>query len=1101
MNNNRLFVRKAAVTLVFAFLLAVVVRAQKPEITAVDKKSGSLEEIVTIKGSNFGTNPANLSIYFGAEKAPPPTTVSDQLIEVKVPGGTTFQHVSVTNLLSKLTGYSQDPFLISFGGSFPFNTTNLGAEQQFASPTDLYDHCLCDFNNDGLVDMASANRGASDNISIFRNTSTLAGAINFAPATNVVVGTSTLQVKCGDLNGDGRADLVATDGRTVNDTKVYILQNNGAFAFTVQSVTLIKFKTSKIEIADIDGDGKPEVLVGDQFVPDAANPNKPAQIAILVNTSNGAITFGATVFANVPKGTSPDPAFQSTDAIVAQDLNGDNRPDLVTTQYGAAVSNIAIIPNTSVPGAISFGPAIKLPKFNDQIRDIRVGDLDGDGKPDIGFTGVSGKVAFARNTTTGSSISFTDPPLTILTPLGTWGIDFGDVDGDSKIDVLSATVRTTGFVLLNNQSTPGNLSFTNQTIPTEFVTRHVRVGDLNGDGKPDISVSSVNSATVTSSKISVFRNNSCPLARISPAATPVRLCSAILPYKLTAPVAKNAYYQWLKDGVALACGQNMNTFDVTAATGNGNYTVKVFSGGATGCATPAACVNESDPINITIVAAAGIPPVNPTSNSPVCIGSVLNLDLLNSNAGETYKWSGPEGFTATGKNPTLADFRPAMAGDYEVEVTLTAGNCVVSKEIVTVQAKDVTAFQITPAGSVTACEGEPAKVLTVANVAGYSYQWKKDNVNVGTNSNTYSVPSVLTSTGDYTVTAQSGSCLPTTTAPVKVTVVPLPAASFTMLPAATACAGEKVKFTAANNVGDADYAWDFGDGKTSTDQNPEHIYTSDNGGVPYSVTLTVSFGGSCPDSDNKNITITAAPTMTVTSTAPDYDICPGETITLSIPNTFTDPVWSNGSTDHSISVGEGGVYSVTAKAANGCVLTDDSDEVNKLPTPGIIISADPQQINEGGSSQLIADGLEDYTWTPEESLSATNIENPIANPTVTTTYTVTGKDTNGCTGTATIQISVLGEAIVNKLEPKNFMSPNNSGHNDVWTIDKILDFPQCEVTIYDDKGVKVFSAKPYQNDWNGVYNGKELPDGVYFYVIRCEGEENSPRTGSITLIR
>src|SRR5436190_18192722 len=72
---------------------------------------------------------------------------------------------------------------------------------------------------------------------------------------------------------------------------------------------------------------------------------------------------------------------------------------------------------------------------------------------------------------------------------------------------------------------------------------------------------------------------------------------------------------------------------------------------------------------------------------------------------------------------------------------------------------------------------------------------------------------------------------------------------------------------------------------------------------------------------------------------------------------------------------------------------------------------------------------------------------------------------------------------------------------DLWVVDHIVDFPQCAVSIYDDKGVKVFSAKPYGNDWNGTFNGKNLPDGVYFYVIRCDGEENSPRTGSITLIR
>jgi gliding motility-associated-like protein len=309
-----------------------------------------------------------------------------------------------------------------------------------------------------------------------------------------------------------------------------------------------------------------------------------------------------------------------------------------------------------------------------------------------------------------------------------------------------------------------------------------------------------------------------------------------------------------------------------------------------------------------------------------------------------------------------------------------------------------------------------------------------------------------------------------------------------------------VSFDAVSNAG-ANYAWNFGDGKTSTEQNPDHAFETDNSGTPYNVTLTVSFGGACPSTDNDQITITAAPPIEITTTAPDYTICAGETITLSLDNSFTNPVWSTGSTAHSITVGEGGVYTVTATASNGCTLTDESNEVVKLPAPGVIVTADPQQIDEGASSQLNATGLDNYTWTPEEGLSDPDIENPVATPTVTTTYTVSGTDGTGCTGTATIQITVRGEAVVNKLEPMNFFSPNNSGHNDLWTINHILDFPQCEVTIYDDKGVKVFSAKPYQNDWNGMYNGKDLPDGVYYYVIRCDGEENSPRTGSITLIR
>jgi gliding motility-associated-like protein len=68
-------------------------------------------------------------------------------------------------------------------------------------------------------------------------------------------------------------------------------------------------------------------------------------------------------------------------------------------------------------------------------------------------------------------------------------------------------------------------------------------------------------------------------------------------------------------------------------------------------------------------------------------------------------------------------------------------------------------------------------------------------------------------------------------------------------------------------------------------------------------------------------------------------------------------------------------------------------------------------------------------------------------------------------------------------------------------IEKILDYPDCQVTIYDEKGVKVHEAKPYLNTWDGTFKGRKLPDGVYYFIIKCAGEQKSPKTGSITILR
>jgi gliding motility-associated-like protein len=175
--------------------------------------------------------------------------------------------------------------------------------------------------------------------------------------------------------------------------------------------------------------------------------------------------------------------------------------------------------------------------------------------------------------------------------------------------------------------------------------------------------------------------------------------------------------------------------------------------------------------------------------------------------------------------------------------------------------------------------------------------------------------------------------------------------------------------------------------------------------------------------------------------------------------------------------------------------------VEELPAPEVTTSATPPSISVGETSQLNASGLINYEWEPAPTLTDPTIANPIASPTETTVYTVWGDGGNGCAGTGTVEVNVKGEAIINRLRPVNFFSPNGDAINNFWTIENILTASECLVRVFDDKGIKVFEAKPYLNDWDGTFNGRTLPDGVYFYIIRCDGEENNPKTGSITLLR
>ncbi|HEY9048561.1 MAG TPA: FG-GAP-like repeat-containing protein [Ohtaekwangia sp.] len=1055
---------------------------QRPDIRSVHQTSGSMSEQLTLTGSNFGTNAADLAVYFGAVKASI-VSVTDQLLEVQVPAGTTYRNIAVTNTTTGLTGYSADPFLLSFSGKHPFNTANLSAQSDFDAEKGLYDHCLCDFDNDGKADIATANNG-NNNITILRNTSTLGGAISFTKVP-WALGTFSLHVRCGDLNGDGKQDLVVTEGTTALSDRVFILQNTSSGAgninFNTTSIKLTGRKNTKVDIADLDRDGKPEVLVTDQ----GSNT-----ISVLINQS----TVSTIAFDPTPLNITI-PTAASTDGIAVEDFNGDSFPEIVTSQFQTATSNVFIIENKSTVGTVAIGTITTLPIGN-TVKRIRVGDLDNDGKADIAVTQLLGSsVSVFLNQGSGSSISFSSPKV-ITTEANPWGLDFGDLDGDGNTDIVTASVTQTKLTILNNESTPGNLSFVKQTVNTTYVTRHVRIGDLDGDGKPDISFTSIDNASILASKVSVFRNTSCVFPRITPKETPLALCTAALPFTLKATVSNGAYYEWRKNGSVVSCGLNQSSFTVTAALGTGTYTVRVLAEGAT-CSAAGSCGEESDGIDIT-VSAGSAALVNPTNNGPVCLGSNLQLSIGN-DIGATYKWTGPNNYTATGATPpAISNFSLDNAGYYYVDVIV--GSCFARRESTLVQGINVPTFSISPAAAVVLCQGDPGKSLSVVpNDAAYTYQWFKDGTAISTGP-TYTVTSVTSSSGNYTVKASNPGCsVSLETDPVAVSVAQAITAAFTS--PATACAGQKVKFTntsASDGTVTAFYSWDFGDSKTSTDASPEHIFTIAQG---YNVKLTVSYkDNACANSVTVPITITAAPSVAITNPDNKYIFCEGDQLLLEVLGTFTGYSWSTGATSSSIEVAAAGTYTVDVTATNGCVLTA-SRVVQTLPATLVIATATPDQINEGESSQLSASGLDNYTWEPAETLSDAAIANPIATPLVTTSYTVKGSDSNGCESSGTVIVKVAGEAIVNKLKPGNFISPNNDGPNELWVVENIQSYPQCGIVIYDDKGVKVFDAKPYQNNWDGTFNGKKLPDGVYYYIIRCEGEEGVPRAGSITLIR
>jgi len=82
------------------------------------------------------------------------------------------------------------------------------------------------------------------------------------------------------------------------------------------------------------------------------------------------------------------------------------------------------------------------------------------------------------------------------------------------------------------------------------------------------------------------------------------------------------------------------------------------------------------------------------------------------------------------------------------------------------------------------------------------------------------------------------------------------------------------------------------------------------------------------------------------------------------------------------------------------------------------------------------------------------------------------------------------------------ISPNGDGVNDFWYIRWLYRFPENEVSILNRWGDAVYKTDNYQNDWYGTWNGKTLPEGTYYYILRIleNGEQTQNYTGPITII-
>jgi gliding motility-associated-like protein len=432
------------------------------------------------------------------------------------------------------------------------------------------------------------------------------------------------------------------------------------------------------------------------------------------------------------------------------------------------------------------------------------------------------------------------------------------------------------------------------------------------------------------------------------------------------------------------------------------------------------------------------------SPDSICPGDSAKLKIVNLNTHNIH-WS-------TGADSIDSIYvKPLLTTTYSV--TLIKGRCSPLTLTQTVPVKLVPSIAI---AKDSLCPGD-SDVVTVTD--GYSYLW-----NTGS---TDSAVRVKVDTSTTYICTSTGAFCGAQHLSKRAKVIPLPVIGLSG--PTTICDRDSTILTAS---GGTHYLWN--DGATTSGYNPVKFKPA----ATKTYTLTAYNSLLCTSDTVFTITVNPVPHVQITGPA---EICSGAGATLHATGGGAY-LWSTNATSASIPVTPSvkTTYKVVVDS-NGC---KDSASATILVDVPKLTQCCNDTIKKGDTVQLTADSSSTYSWNPLTGLSCFVCPNPIADPSVTTTYTVTGTDTAGCPLSKTVTVDVYipcGDFVV----PTVF-TPNNDGINDDLVI-AAVSTTSYSINIFDRWGKPVYYSVDPNAYWNGRINNTEnlAPDGVYYYVIKA----------------
>ena len=342
-----------------------------------------------------------------------------------------------------------------------------------------------DFNRDGRLDIAVTAHD-SNAVTVVRGN----GDGTFEAPRLFGLGPGASSYVLGDLNGDGIPDLAFVSQGTLG---VRIGLGDGTFGpTTLQSLS--GDLPASLALADLNGDGKLDLVLSSQGIATSVNDHGVLSYDL---SGNGLQVFlGRGDGSFEPPTTIAQPQRRS-DAVRIADVNGDGIPDLIELFHnfdGTGLSGVGILPGR---GDGTFGPAVDLGLGTDDVDAVAVGDLNGDGKPDLAVTNTATGDVSIRLNTGGSGVIAFGPATRFATGLSPGVLAIADLNKDGKPDLV---VANRGDLSGPNRSTNGNVVTLagrgdGTFLPAVVVDAidgmaptSLSVADLNSDGTPDIVV-------------------------------------------------------------------------------------------------------------------------------------------------------------------------------------------------------------------------------------------------------------------------------------------------------------------------------------------------------------------------------------------------------------------------------------------------------------------------------------------------------------------------------------------------------------------------------------------------------------------------------------